>query len=36
MEEAIDWYRSMIDLYADKYQILYGYANILYSKAIYE
>ena len=36
MDAAIDWYRMMIDLYSDKFQILYGYANILYSKTIYE
>jgi tetratricopeptide (TPR) repeat protein len=35
MEEAMTWYQSMIDLYPDKYQFLYGYANILYSKGIF-
>lgn len=36
MEQATDWYREMIDLYPEKYQILFGYANVLYSKAFYE
>jgi hypothetical protein len=36
MELAIKWYRGMIDLYSNKYQILYGYANVLNSKAVYE
>jgi hypothetical protein len=35
MEEAMKWYQNMIDLYPDRHQLLYGYANILYSKGIY-